>query len=101
MAWGRKGALWMMLVAVVLWTAAPAFACLPGLRLAAQPDCCQQMTADCGGDMAMTGSCCQLAPTHNAAAMVSAYAPEHEQQLAVLSRASILSLPASPANGRQ
>jgi hypothetical protein len=55
MAWGKQGALGM-LVAVVLWTAAPLMACVPGLGSKAKADCCAAMMQDCGP--AMSGSSC-------------------------------------------
>jgi hypothetical protein len=83
MAWGRKGAL-MMLATVLLWTAAPAFACLPGMRAAGPADCCRSMAPDCPmSQAAMNASCCSTHRQDNAVPPVPFYAPEHAQKLFV------------------
>lgn len=98
MAWGRQGALGM-LVAVVLWTATPLIACVPGLGLKPNADCCAAMMQACGGS-AMSSSCCELAPAHTTAAMVSAFAPEHEQQPAITMRGAYLPMLTDPGTGQ-
>jgi hypothetical protein len=88
MAWGKYGAMGM-LVAVVLWTAAPLLACVPGLHAKSKPDCCVAMSMpDCGDSM--NGACCEFAPTHTSATTVSVYAPEHEQLSALMVRSLYL-----------
>jgi hypothetical protein len=98
MAWKRQGALWM-LVAVILWTAAPLIACVPGLGTTAKVDCCAAMMQDCGATM--SGSCCELAPTHNTATMVSAYAPEQVQEPGLMVREAYLPMLTDPELGQQ
>ena len=97
MAWGRQSA-WGMLVAVVLWTAAPLIACVPGLGSKAKTDCCAAMMQDCGP--AMSGSCCELAPTQVTATIASVYTPEHEQQAATLVRKAFLPVLNDLVNGQ-
>jgi hypothetical protein len=88
MNWGRQGALGM-LVAVVLWTAAPLIACVPGLvETKAKHNCCGAMMQDC--ELMIGGSCCELSPSHNTAALISTFAPEHEQLSAIVVRATYL-----------
>jgi hypothetical protein len=99
MAWIKQGALGM-LVAVILFAAAPLVACVPGFGQQTTPDCCVAMMQDCGGPT-MSGSCCELAPTHNTVALVSAFAPEHGQQPAVLVRGAYLPVIADPGHARQ
>jgi hypothetical protein len=99
MAWSKQGA-FGMLVAVVLWTAAPLIACVPGFGPKPKADCCAAMMQDCGGS-AMSGSCCELAPAHTTAATVSAFAPEHDQHPATIVRGAYLSMPANPGTGQQ
>jgi hypothetical protein len=58
---GRKRAL-LLLIVVVLWTAAPALACFPP---SAQPACCQGVMQGCD-DPAMDGmACCQVHPSES------------------------------------
>lgn len=97
MTWNKQGALGMM-VAVILWTAAPLLACVPGLGQKAKIDCCAAMMQDCGP--AMNGSCCELAPTHNTATTLTAYTPEHEQQVAVMVRQAYLPMLTDPEIGQ-
>jgi hypothetical protein len=53
----RKRALLMVMV-VVLWTVAPALACL---KVSAQPDCCHGMMQGCDDPAAMESmACCQV-----------------------------------------
>lgn len=93
---GRQGAI-LMLVAAVLWTALPGFACFLSMpQPTTQPSCCQKMAGDCGsmesmGAMESTGSaemctdpsCCQLHEESIGLVPVLGYAPEQLQQLAV------------------
>ena len=88
MTWKKKGALWM-LAAVLLWTAAPAFACLPGMHDTAKLNCCRMMQ-DCSRTMGMGGSCCQMQRTNTNAAPVTPYAPEQGQPLGILPRPAFL-----------
>lgn len=77
---GTKPAIIMML-AVVLWTAVPLIACVPGLGGHSKHDCCTAMTmADCGGDSMACATCCQLEPQPASAVFVSASLPNHGQE---------------------
>jgi hypothetical protein len=59
---GRKRAL-LLLIVVVLWTAAPALACFPP---SAQPACCQGVMQGCDDAPAMDGmACCQVHPSES------------------------------------
>lgn len=87
MALQKKGAL-LMLIAILLWTAAPALACLSEGNMRAEHDCCAVMQT-C--DTTMTTSCCQLAPRNSTPAVASEYSPEHDQQPGLLSQALFLS----------
>src|SRR4051794_33313209 len=71
----------LMFIAILSWTAAPAFACLPGENMRTDHDCCVVMQT-C--DTTMTSSCCQLAPTSNTPEMISECSPEHDQQPGLL-----------------
>jgi hypothetical protein len=64
-----------MLVAVVLWTAAPLMACVPGLVHTAKSDCCSSMGMGNCGEPMMSGRCCELSPTNSHAALAVVYAP--------------------------
>lgn len=79
MPWHKQGALWMLL-AVLLWIAAPAFPCLAA---AARHDCCRAMMQDCA-PMSIQGSCCELRPAKTIVTPVSAYAPKRGPQLSAL-----------------
>jgi len=90
---GRQGAI-LMLVAVVLWTALPGFACFLSMPLpTAQSSCCQKMAVDCGSMQAMESagsaemcvdpSCCQIHQQAVGLVPVQASAPEQLQKLAV------------------
>ena len=92
MTLGRKGAL-TILIAVLFWTAVPAFACLSTKSPHAPDGCCAAME-HCSASMA--GSCCQLAPKDNPFTATSEYAPESNQQPGILGQSSpVLSLDAS------
>jgi hypothetical protein len=91
---GRQGAI-LMLVAAVLWTALPGFACFLSMpQPTTQASCCHKMAGDCGSMEAMesTGSaemcgdpsCCQLHEQTIGLVPVPAYAPEQLQKLAVV-----------------
>jgi hypothetical protein len=59
---GRKRAL-LLLMVVVLWTAAPALACFSP---SVQPACCQAMMQGCDETAAMDGmACCQVHPSES------------------------------------
>jgi hypothetical protein len=77
-----------MLVAVLFWTAIPAFACLSSKGLHARGGCCAAMTEDCSASMA--GSCCQLAPKDKPSTVTSVYAPESNQQPGIAGQTSFL-----------
>jgi len=79
-----------MLVAVVLWTAAPLMACVPGLLHTAKSDCCSSMMMENCGDPMMSGQCCELSPTNSHAALVSIYAPLQVQRSGVFEQHSAL-----------
>jgi hypothetical protein len=98
MNWSRKGAL-LMLAVVVFWTAMPAGACLLGMRLARQPDCCRGMARECGSPgMSASSSCCRAHRQNIAVTPVPPYTPEHSQKLAsVLYQAGQHLLASSPA----
>jgi hypothetical protein len=98
MNWGRQGALGM-LVAVVIWTAAPLIVCVPSLRAKPKADCCAAGMRDC--ESMQNRSCCELAPAHNTATMVSAYAPEYDQQTALLVREARLPMLTDPGMGQR
>jgi len=85
MALRRNGTV-LMLIAILFWTAAPAFVCLSDGGAHVQDDCCAAMLHDC--DAAMTSSCCQLSPRNNTPAAPSEYSPEHAQQAGLLWEAS-------------
>lgn len=95
MAWGRKGAL-LMLTTVILWTAAPAVACLPGMRSTGQADCCKSMTPDCPmSQMAMNAGCCSTQRQDTAVPRVPLYAPEHSQKLFLTPHSTGIAAPAN------
>lgn len=98
MTLGRNGTL-LMLIAVLFWTAAPAFACLSDSGTHAHDHCCAAMMQDCGPTM--SGSCCQLAPTHNPPAVASEYAPEFAQQPGLLWRESFFPPVTDSARGQK
>lgn len=79
---GSKNGAFLMLAVVILWTAAPGFACLSGTRLAGQPDCCRGMALNCPmRDAGLNATCC---PTHSQDSAVTpdpSYSPEHSQKL--------------------
>lgn len=78
MTLGGKRAIGMML-AVLLWTAGPLFACVPGLGAHAAHDCCASMAMpDCSGDTMTNGSCCQIAPAPAGAVVIPASVPKHD-----------------------
>jgi len=86
----------LMFVAILLWNAAPAFACFSEGAMQAEHDCCVVMQ-NC--DAAMTSSCCQLAPKNDTPAVASEYSPEHDQQPGLIWQISYLpSLTDSGAN---
>ncbi len=79
----RKGALWMLL-AVVLWAAAPAFACLPMMHGSSSHGCCHSAMQDCcGGTMSTPMACCAVQSSSPVAtpALLSAF--EHWQSAAL------------------
>ena len=95
MAWSRKGAL-LMLATVILWTAVPALACLPGMRSTGQADCCKSMTPDCPmSQAAMNASCCSTHRQDNAVPPVPFYAPEHSQKLFLTPHSTGIAAPAN------
>src|ERR1035437_635001 len=79
---GRKGALLMLMVAV-LWTAIPAFACLLGEQPTVQPACCRGMVRGCCNSKNASRSCCQVQGHNAAVAPALPYSPEHPQKLAL------------------
>ncbi len=79
-----------MLVAVVLWTAAPLMACVPALVHTAKSDCCSSMMMESCGDPMMSGQCCELSPTNNHAALVSIYVPLQVQRSSLFQQHSAL-----------
>jgi len=109
---GRQGAI-LMLVAAVLWTALPGFACFLSMpQPTTQASCCQKMAGDCGsmeamGAMESTGSaemcadpsCCQLREQTIGLVPVQAYAPEQLQKLAVAPDQILLPALADPRTG--
>jgi hypothetical protein len=89
-----------VLIAVVLWTASPLIACLPGPGqrpgAMANSDCCQAMAMpDCGRPM-MDNSCCELAPSQSNLALITSYTLPHDQQLAIVANEIYLPLPIAP-----
>ena len=71
----------IMLLAVVLWTAAPMIAWVLGLGAHSKHDCCAAMAMqDCSGDSMECNSCCHLSPAPLNAMLVSAGAPNHTQE---------------------
>lgn len=71
-----------VLIAVVLWTAAPLIACVPGLGAHSTRDCCAGMNMmDCGSDSTACAPCCQLAPQPNGAMLVTASTPKRYQEV--------------------
>jgi len=84
----RSKSWFLMLVAILFWTAAPAFACLSNSSARPQEDCCTAMPQDCG--VAMSASCCQLAPKDNPSTIFSEYAPEFNQQPGMLWHSTFL-----------
>jgi hypothetical protein len=97
MNWGRKGALSMLVVAV-LWTAMPVSACLLTMQPAGRPACCHGMAQDCDSSaMCASGSCCQAERQNAAVAPVLPYSLEHLQKLALVALPAVLQPPATPA----
>ena len=81
MEWSRKGAL-LMLVVALLWSALPAAACLPAMQPSGQPACCRGMVPDCPMQgMNMGNSCCQIRPQNAAVTPDLPFSPEHLQKL--------------------
>lgn len=79
MRWGRKGAL-LMLVVAVLWTALPAAACLFPGRTMGHSACCHRMAQSCpmpGGGI--SASCCQIQPQQAAVIADSPISPERDR----------------------
>ena len=73
----------VMLIAVVLWTAAPLFACVPGLETHSHRDCCATMAMpDCPSDSMASGSCCQLAPAPLSVMLDPASTPKYDHHAA-------------------
>lgn len=84
MNWSRKGAL-LMLVVAVLWATTPAFACLLTAQSAQPPACCHGMMHHCGAmGASMSSPCCSARPQEIAVAPVPPFTPEHAQRLALL-----------------
>jgi len=91
-----------MLAVVVLWTVAPAFACLLAMQPAGQPACCRGMMHNCGSmGMEMSGSCCSARPQDVAVAPVPPYAPEQAQMLAIAPHHTSLPTLSTPATARR
>jgi hypothetical protein len=102
-----------MLVAAMMWTALPGFACFLSMpQPTAQSSCCHKMAEDCGsmesmGAMESTGSaemcadpsCCQLHEQSIGLVPVLAYAPEQLQKLAVAPAQFLLPALAEARNG--
>lgn len=84
MNWSRKGAL-LMLVVAVLWAVTPAFACLLMARPAQQPACCHGVMHHCDAmGASMSSPCCSARSQEIAVVPVPPFAPEHAQRLALL-----------------
>ena len=89
----------VLLLSVLLWIAAPTFACLAETGMHSQHDCCAAMMQDC--TPTMTSSCCQLAPRNAPPAVAPEYAPACNPQHAILTHSSsIASIEDSHVNQR-
>jgi hypothetical protein len=96
MNWGRKGAFWMVVVAV-LWTATPASACvLAMMQPSGRPACCRAMVQDCTmSEMCTDASCCRISGRDAAVAPIPPYTPERSQKLALAPNPASLEPPAA------
>jgi hypothetical protein len=80
---GRKRAV-SMVIAVLLWTAAPLLACVLGLETDSKADCCAGMAMpDCDSDSMVSGSCCQLVPTPTNPVLIFSNTPQRGPEAAV------------------
>lgn len=79
--WSRKGA-FLLLAAVVLWTAAPAFACIALMHPAENSRCCHSMGSNCPmPDAGLSSSCCLIHGGDTLAATAPSYSTEQPHQL--------------------
>lgn len=89
----------LLLFSVLLWIAAPTFACLAETGSHSQHDCCAAMVQDC--TPIMSNSCCRLAPRNAPPAVAAEYAPASNPQHAILTHSfSIASIEDSKLNRR-
>src|SRR5579864_1739967 len=73
-----------MVIAVLLWTAAPLLACVPGLETSSKADCCAGMTMpDCDSDSMASGSCCQLVPAPTNLVLIFSNTPQRGPEAGV------------------
>lgn len=87
MHFGTKRAM-LMLIAVVLWTAAPLMACVPGVGSPAKHHCCAAMVmSDCGSSSMAGAPCCQLAPRPADAALMPVTSLPQVQEAGMPARA--------------